>query len=71
MANAKRKTGEEFIKLTLTLKEAEALQRIFRSVGGHPETSPRGDIDRIMNALYDADVRPCNRETTGSIYFKD
>jgi hypothetical protein len=38
------------IELDLSIEEAEVLAFLFRSIGG-PTSGPRGDVDRIANAL--------------------
>ncbi len=77
MAKAKFKDEpKHIITLKLTLSEAKALRAVFSLVGGCPDTSGRGQIDGISEALdslgkgldYAGHV---NYDMTGSISFNN
>ncbi len=67
----KGKAMEE-ITLTLTLEEAYTLYNVGMHVGGYPEKSPRGFMNRIRNKVEDA-LRgkriPTFAHKAASIYF--
>lgn len=77
MAIAKRIPTEVIdprdVQLTLTAFEASVLKFICARIGGTPGASnPRGAMDSISNALWDADVRagPFQTDEPRAIHFK-
>lgn len=50
--------ANEGIALTLTHSEAVTLVTLFQFIGGHPDTTRRGDCDAIRHALQGAGVYP-------------
>jgi hypothetical protein len=49
-------TTEITLQLTMTMEEATALMYVVDRVGGHPETTGRGTIADIRDALLDMAV---------------
>jgi len=71
MAKATKKTvTTEEITLILTKEEGDALSTLFGGVGGHPETTRRGLISRVSNALFDVGCR-AGSDCSGVLYFKE
>jgi hypothetical protein len=54
--NTETTTKINSVSLELSLEEALALQVVFQTIGGSPEKSLRGGIDRLNNALADAGI---------------
>ncbi|KUF18838.1 hypothetical protein [Streptomyces silvensis] len=84
MATAEKSTVERVVTeegfvLHLSTAEAETLVAVLAHVGGDPEESPRGDAERVLNALRDSGVRNFypkhtdhpSRLAHGSITFDD
>lgn len=67
---------EPTVELTLTMKEARALLVVQGKIGGPPDSSARGEWDKIGKALRNAGVKaPCEhtepyfRIRSTSVYF--
>ena len=59
MAEATKIPVESYtVNLALTQREAEVLRTVLNRVGGHPDKTARGDINKITRALRSIDVQP-------------
>jgi hypothetical protein len=57
------------ITIELSYREAQILRFLFNKIGGHPELTPRGNIDKINNALAVAGVKvPTDVEYDGEFF---
>ena len=62
---------EEVINLQLTRREATLLANIFNKIGGNPDRTPRGEVDKISKRLKDINIFPSDDGTVANhaIYY--